>query len=108
VLPSGIATGSSELRVVANGIASPPVPVTVGSSGGSTGSCPGYGLSLTRAGAGSGNVTSSVAGIDCGATCSHTYLDGTIVTLTATPATGSTFAGWSGGGGCSGTGPARS
>ena len=104
VVPNGIAAGSSELRVIANGIASPPVPVTVGSGGSSTGSCPGYTLSLGKAGTGSGTVTSSAAGVDCGATCSHVYLNGTIVTLTATPATGSTFVGWSGGG-CAGTGP---
>jgi hypothetical protein len=104
VLPNGIATGSSELRVIANGIASAPVAVTIGSTSGSVGSCPAYKLSLAKAGAGSGTVTSSVAGIACGATCSHTYLDGTIVTLTAAPATGSQFVGWSGGG-CVGTVP---
>jgi hypothetical protein len=62
-----------------------------------------YALSVTRDGTGAGTVTSSPAGIDCGATCSASYDYGTAVTLTATPATGSTFAGWSGGG-CSGTG----
>jgi hypothetical protein len=35
--------------------------------------------------------------------CSGTFASGITVTLTATPATGSTFAGWSGGG-CTGTG----
>src|SRR5256886_6514472 len=40
--------------------------------------------------------------ISCGATCLHGFDDGTVVTLTASPAAGSTFAGWSGGG-CSGT-----
>jgi len=48
-------------------------------------------------------VTSSPAGINCGATCSATYSSGTTVTLTAAAAGGSTFSGWSGGG-CSGTG----
>ena len=47
-------------------------------------------------------MTSNPAGINCGSTCSHGYLPGTVVTLTATPASGSTFAGWSGA--CSGTG----
>jgi hypothetical protein len=60
-------------------------------------------LTVSRSGTGSGSVTSSPAAIDCGATCSHAYDQGTPVTLTATPASGSTFAGWSGGG-CSGTG----
>ena len=60
-------------------------------------------LAVSKAGAGSGTVTSSPAGISCGTTCSATFAGGTTVTLTATPAAGSSFAGWSGGG-CSGTG----
>jgi hypothetical protein len=38
-LPSGTPTGASELRVVANGIPSPAVAVTVGSTGANTTSC---------------------------------------------------------------------
>ncbi|CAK0758973.1 conserved exported hypothetical protein [Gammaproteobacteria bacterium] len=60
-------------------------------------------LTVTRTGAGAGSVSSSPAGIDCGTDCTEDYSSGTSVTLTATKATGSTFAGWSGGG-CSGTG----
>jgi hypothetical protein len=45
---------------------------------------------------GSGTVTSSPAGIDCGSDCSQTYSFGAPVTLTATPASGSTFVGWIG------------
>ena len=60
-------------------------------------------LSVSRTGAGSGTVTSSPGGISCGATCSHKFAPGTMVTLTATAAGGSVFGGWSGGG-CSGTG----
>jgi hypothetical protein len=56
----------------------------------------------SNSGSGSGSVTSSPSGIDCGATCSHAFDDGTLVTLTESPATGSVFSGWSGGG-CSGT-----
>src|SRR5262249_8305071 len=59
-------------------------------------------LTVTPAGAGIGTVTSSPAGIVCGATCSFAFVSGTTVTLTATAATGSTFGGWSGSG-CSGT-----
>ena len=53
---------------------------------------------ITTNGTGNGTVTSSPAGINCGAACSASYNAGTVVTLTATPAAGSTFAGWSGSG----------
>jgi hypothetical protein len=57
-------------------------------------------LTVSLAGTGSGTV--SAPGISCPGTCSHFYADGTHVALTAAPATGSTFAGWSGA--CTGTG----
>jgi hypothetical protein len=47
-------------------------------------------------------VTSSPGGIVCPADCSEAYTTGTIVTLTAAPGGGSSFAGWSGA--CAGTG----
>jgi len=64
---------------------------------------PGQQFTLTVAAgvAGSGTVTPSPVGASCGANC-WSYAAGTVVTLTATPATGSTFGGWSGG--CAGTG----
>ncbi len=62
-----------------------------------------YSLSVSRNGNGAGTVTSSPGGISCGANCSASYSAGTVVTLSAAPAAGSSFAGWSGGG-CSGTG----
>jgi uncharacterized repeat protein (TIGR02543 family) len=55
-----------------------------------------FALSVTRAGTGTGTVTSSPSGINCGTTCSANYATATSVTLTAAPASGSTFAGWSG------------
>jgi len=58
-------------------------------------------LSVTTGGAGSGTVTSSPAGIACGADCSETVNPGTQFTLTAAPTGGSIFMGW--GGACSGT-----
>ncbi|PPK76059.1 putative repeat protein (TIGR02543 family)/RHS repeat-associated protein [Methylobacter tundripaludum] len=58
-------------------------------------------LSLTKAGSGTGTLTSSPAGIDCGATCSADFPTNTQVTLSASPATGSTFQGWFGA--CTGT-----
>jgi hypothetical protein len=54
---------------------------------------------------GAGTVTSSPAGITCGTTCEATFDAHTAVTLTAAPASGSRFAGWSGA--CSGTGPCQ-
>jgi hypothetical protein len=60
-------------------------------------------LVVVRAGTGSGAVSSSVAGIDCGSDCSEAFPEGTVVVLTGTPAPGSAFSGWSGGS-CSGTG----
>jgi hypothetical protein len=48
-------------------------------------------------------VASSPGGVDCGSTCSHAFDAGTQVTLTASPSSSSSFAGWSGGG-CSGKG----
>ena len=60
-------------------------------------------LTAAKAGTGQGTITSSPAGINCGADCSEAYNDGTVVTLTATATAGSTFTGWSGAG-CSGTG----
>jgi hypothetical protein len=64
--------------------------------------CLSYALTITKAGTGSGIVTSNVGGISCGATCSATYSSGTPVIVTATPNATSTFAGWSGA--CTGTG----
>ena len=60
------------------------------------------GLTVTKAGTGGGTVTSTPAGINCGAACSADFADGTVVTLTPTPASGSSFTSWSGD--CSGSG----
>src|SRR5262249_28515029 len=65
-------------------------------------SLPAFMLTVTKSGNGTGAVSSAPSGITCGATCSAPYTTGTVVTLTATPAAGSTFSGWSGG--CAGTG----
>lgn len=63
-------------------------------------------LTVTKPGTGSGTVTDNATPdplINCGSSCSVPYTSGTSVILTATAASGSTFAGWSGEG-CSGTG----
>ncbi|MEZ4402931.1 MAG: DUF4215 domain-containing protein [Kofleriaceae bacterium] len=59
-------------------------------------------LAVVAGGTGTGTVTSAPAGINCGADCSELYPSGATVTLTATPAAGSVFTGWSGAG-CTGT-----
>jgi List-Bact-rpt repeat protein len=59
-------------------------------------------LSVVRVGSGAGTVTSNPAGIDCGSDCAESYVDGTMVDLTAAPSAGSTFSGWSGA--CTGSG----
>jgi alpha-tubulin suppressor-like RCC1 family protein len=78
----------------------------LGSNGGASATCTAnlitYTLTVSKAGTGGGTVTSSPTGITCGADCSESYASGTPVTLTATPATGSSFTGWSGA--CAGSG----
>ena len=59
-------------------------------------------LSVSETGLGTGTVTSSPSGIDCGATCSAFFAQNSAVTLTPTPGPNSAFNGWSGA--CSGTG----
>jgi subtilisin family serine protease len=63
----------------------------------------GHTLTVAKNGTGTGTVTSSPAGINCGAGCVGSFATGASVTLTATAAAGSAFTGWSGGS-CSGTG----
>ena len=60
-------------------------------------------LFVNRSGTGTGTVTSSPTGINCGSTCAASFPNGQSVTLTATPGSGSAFTGWSGAG-CSGSG----
>ena len=61
-----------------------------------------YALSVGLSGSGTGSVTSTPGGINCGSTCSASFSSGATVTLSAAPAAGSTFQGWSGA--CSDTG----
>lgn len=58
-----------------------------------------YALTVNQSGSGTGRVIGE--GIDCGDDCNQVYIEMTEVSLTATPAADSTFAGWSGA--CSGT-----
>jgi hypothetical protein len=59
-----------------------------------------YLLTVSSSGTGTGTVTSSPAGISCGADCSGAYVQDTPVTLTATASQGSAFQSW--GGACTG------
>jgi hypothetical protein len=60
-----------------------------------------YALAVSVQGTGSGEVSSSPAGISCGYYCDAAFDAGVVVTLTAVPDAGSSLAGWSGD--CSGT-----
>ncbi len=64
---------------------------------------PEFALSVSKAGGGSGTVTSNPSGIDCGNKCSSSFVSSVTVVLTATADFGSSFDGWSGAG-CSGAG----
>lgn len=59
-------------------------------------------LTVSKTGTGEGTVVSTPAGINCGTGCTNSYTAGQVVSLTATPDAGSSFAGWTGA--CSGTG----
>ncbi len=57
-----------------------------------------YTLNVSKSG--TGTVTSSPSGINCGSTCSAAYAQNTVVTLSANPASGWTFSSWSGNSDC--------
>lgn len=59
-------------------------------------------LTLTKAGAGQGTITSAPAGFSCGSKCAGPVPGNLTLALTATPEQGSKFAAW--GGACSGVG----
>ena len=59
-------------------------------------------LTVAKWGSATGTVSSQDGGINCGASCSHSYNTGSTVTLTATSDVGAIFTGWLGA--CSGLG----
>ncbi len=74
--------------------------VTTPSGGASGGPSPSsFTLTITKAG--NGTVTASPGPVNCGSVCSATYTSGTSVRLTAVPASGYVFSGWSGDSDCS-------
>ena len=62
---------------------------------------PNFVLTVTKSGTGTGTVTGT--GITCGADCTETLAQNTVVVLTGASNAGSTFVGWTGAG-CAGTG----
>ncbi|MBN2002834.1 MAG: hypothetical protein JXA21_05715 [Anaerolineae bacterium] len=59
-------------------------------------------LTVGTIGSGAGVVTDTSGALDCGITCTAAFESASVVTLTATPGSGDTFAGWMGA--CSGAG----
>ncbi|PCI72747.1 MAG: hypothetical protein COB38_03625, partial [Gammaproteobacteria bacterium] len=55
-----------------------------------------HSLMVSLTGAGSGQISSTAAGISCGSDCSESYAESTSVTLQQTAQAGSTFNGWTG------------
>jgi hypothetical protein len=60
-------------------------------------------LIVNKSGTGSGTVTSTIQGINCGDDCNEIYPSWTSITLTAKPLSGATFSSWSGCDSSSGT-----
>lgn len=81
---------TSPVTIDATFVPAPPPPIPI----------PPWSLAVAITGGGSGSVTG--AGITCPSACSSTYPWNQRVSLIATPAPGSSFAGWSGA--CSGAG----
>jgi List-Bact-rpt repeat protein len=83
--PSGIAYGD-QIRLALGQAAQPPPTdkITICSD------------NLAVSETGSGTITSSPSGLDCGQVCSTRFGVATTVTLTATPAAGYVFSGWTG------------
>ena len=70
----------------------------IGLAGIPSGPC--FVVTVVKAGGGSGTAVSSPGVIDCGTRCSTLAAEGTLLTLTATAATGSVFLGFSGAADC--------
>lgn len=96
-LATGRSPGTATITATDGAGASASTTLTVG------GQASQFDLSVVRSGAGTGTVTSNPAGINCGSDCSESYDSGSAVTLTASAAAGSTFAGWNGCNTASGT-----
>jgi hypothetical protein len=95
-----VSNGLHTLTAIAKDLAgntttSTPITVTVSNPG----TVQIYTLTVTKAGTGTGTVTGR--DLNCGITCNAGFTNLEVATLVATPAAGSTFAGWSGNQDCS-------
>ena len=97
--PESIGLKTAMLSLPSNDIDEPDVTVVLSGTGTTTT----FPLTVSKAGTGDGTVSSTPAGIDCGAACQADFVAGTVVTLTTATETGFIFAGWQGEG-CNGTG----
>lgn len=97
---TGTCTGTGNCSVAINGANTATATFNTvaagGGGGGGGGGGAGTGFELKVSASNSGTITSNIGGINCGLVCSAVYPAATVVTLTATPPTGKTFAGWSG------------
>lgn len=106
-LTATAATGSQFVRwsgAPCDGSTSPTCAVTMATYGDQSVTAVFQGLTtltVAKSGTGTGTVTSTPAGIACGADCTEQVLGGTAVTLSATPDANNRFDGWSGA--CTGT-----
>jgi hypothetical protein len=85
----GACSGTGTCQITSNS----PVDITVTAT---FNQLPPVTLTVTKAGNGSGTVDSNPGGIACGLTCNAQFAAASMVTLSATPATGTNFASWSG------------
>ena len=90
--PSAPGARNATLDVATDDPANPTRTATLSGTGVSGGGS--FALTVSKAGAGNGLVTSAPAGIDCGVDCSQDYPGGTVVTLTAVQNVTSVFTGW--------------
>lgn len=63
---------------------------------------PKFKLTVTKLGTGTGTITSSPGGIECGGDCEEEYAEGVVVALSPAPSSGSKFVAWTGA--CTGAG----
>jgi uncharacterized protein (TIGR03437 family) len=98
VIASNASTGARQVALLYSGGKSNSLQFTVNAFPNTSN----FTLTVMRTGTGSGLITSSPVGINCGNTCLAAFAGGTSVTLSPLPSSGAAFGGWSGA--CSGSG----